>query len=101
MKGEWQGDVRTEGWAEDNKRKEEEQRGKENKVQRGGRKEMRGEREEVRSMPLMYHLSALPASQFPVLAACIVTDRPYGFIMRQTQTQTHTMHEDTPASTNT
>lgn len=83
------GQARTEGWAKDNRRKEEEQRGKENKGQGRGRQSMRGEKR--RRKEYATHVSsqrALPASQLPVLAARILTDRPYGFIMRHTHTNT-------------
>lgn len=89
------GEVRAEGRAEDNRRKEEEQSGRENKRDRGGRQEY------------ATHVSSqnsLPTSQLPVLAARILTDRPYGFIIRHTHTQkhkpTHIMHEDIAILTN-
>lgn len=71
----------------------------ENKGQRRRRKEMRGEKRRRRK-GYATHVSSqrsLPASQLPVLAARILTDRPYGFIMRHTN-KTHT--PCTPASTN-
>lgn len=70
------------------------------KQEDGRRKEKRGEKR--RREEYANHVSSqlsLPASQLPVLAARILTDRPYGFIMRHTHKHkpTHTMHEDAPA----
>ena len=61
----------------------------------GGAESKRREEEEEekrRRKEYATHVSSrsLPASQLPVLAARILTDRPYGFIMRHTNTHTHT-----------
>ena len=84
----WQGQRDAQETTEGRRRRE----GRETK---GGRVVKTGEE----SMPLTSHLRALPASQLSVLAARILTDRPYGFIMRHTHThmpqRTHNTHTHT------
>lgn len=83
--------MRTEGWAEYNRRKEEEQRGKENKGRRRRRKEKTGEKR--REKEYATHVSVLFASVTAPSAGSSHTNRQAIWLHYET-------HMSSPAHTN-